>query len=107
MKMDQVFSKNDIQLAVYEALDEVNFALSKDDQIAKDPKSKIFGNESRLDSLNVINLLVTTEEKISKRMGKKLSLVAGSDIFDLNNLEKISSVEYFVNYLYDALFQEK
>lgn len=49
---------------IYAAIDEVNPALPPDRQIDKSPETQLFGRDSRLDSLGLVNLVVATEARL-------------------------------------------
>ncbi len=61
----------DIEKQVIDALgasiDEVNEQLPPDRQIAKDKSTPLFGEDGMLDSLGLVNLIVSAEQKIQEQ----------------------------------------
>lgn len=57
-----------------EAVDELNLQLPKGKKLAKEEDTKLIGDGSVLDSLLVMSLLVSVEEKCFSEVGLELSL---------------------------------
>jgi len=57
--------KKKIENIIYQSIDELNNLLDNDQKLEKSLELKIFGNDSILDSLSSINLIVILEEKIN------------------------------------------
>lgn len=53
--------KNKIQKIIYTVIDNTNTILPEDQHLDKSPETKLFGSESPLDSLGLVNFLVDTE----------------------------------------------
>jgi len=49
---------------IYYAIDEINILLSKKQQLTKSTKTILFGKDGKLDSLGLVNLLVSIEQNI-------------------------------------------
>jgi acyl carrier protein len=68
---------NDEQMvlgAIYRAVDCVNDELSPDRQLMKAPETRLLGTGSGLDSIQLVNLIVTTEREIEDAMGVAVTL---------------------------------
>ena len=61
--------------AVNSAVDELNEILDPDERIGKSPDEALIGNDARLDSLGLVNLIVLVEEKIQQKFGVGITLV--------------------------------
>ncbi len=65
----------DIAALIFEVIDDVNGQLPIADKMEKLPETVIVGEEGVLDSLGVINFLVSLEEKIVAGTGQSVSLL--------------------------------
>lgn len=61
-------------LAVYSAISQVNQALRPEDQLTACPSQAILGPQASLDSLGLVQLLVSVENELERAMGLSLSL---------------------------------
>ncbi len=59
---------------IFEAVDEINEQLSKSKKIRKEPDSVLYGKEGKLDSLGLVNLIVSIEGIVDERMDKTITL---------------------------------
>jgi len=66
-----------ITCAVYDALDELNGQLPRSQRLEKAPGTPLLGPRATLDSLGVVNLIATTQEKIEDAFGVRLTLADG------------------------------
>ena len=84
-------------LLLYEAIDELNPRLPPGMQVEKSPATVLFGDNGRLDSLGLVNLIVATEEKIEDQLGVTISLADEKAI----SLERspFGTIEAFANYI--------
>ncbi len=60
---------------VYEAVDEINLQLPKGQRLKKEPGSVLLGKHSELESLTVVNLLSTIEDKVEDAFGRRVTLL--------------------------------
>jgi D-alanine--poly(phosphoribitol) ligase subunit 2 len=67
-----MISKTDIIEIIYQSIDEINQQERID--IPKSLQSQLFGRGSRLDSLGLVNFIVSVEEKINDKHGFSISL---------------------------------
>ena len=67
-------SRDEILNLIYEAIDDVNPQLEDDQQLAKQEHTALFGKESSLDSMGLVNLIVEVESKIEDSYEVTLSL---------------------------------
>lgn len=59
---------------VYRAVDEMNEQLPPGRPIVKSPETRLYGSQSALDSLGIVNLIVTVEREIDDEFGVALTL---------------------------------
>jgi hypothetical protein len=89
--IDKNFISSEI---VYLAIDELNALLPDDKKLAKEPKTILMGKKSSLDSLNLVNLLVTidsmVQEKLSVQINLLEKLIAHQDHDNLDTIESLS-----------------
>jgi hypothetical protein len=60
----------DILKIIYDAIDELNLDLDQEDQIEKGEETTIFGPDSKLDSMGLVNLITIIEEKLEEETGE-------------------------------------
>ncbi len=66
--------KENIIMAIYEAIDQINVSNKAGPLLEKSPKTVLFGESGTLDSLGLINLIVATEEAIERDFEKTITL---------------------------------
>ena len=59
---------------LYLAIDELNQGLAPDARIDKSPQTPLFGDGASLDSLGLVNLVLTAEQKLSVAFDTQLTL---------------------------------
>jgi acyl carrier protein len=64
----------DVLKLIYDSIDELNLDLEAEEQIEKNENTSIFGSDSKLDSMGLVNLITILEEKIEERTGKFISI---------------------------------
>lgn len=60
--------------AIAEAIGELNLQLKPEQSITASPDTLLYGMDSKLDSLDLVTLIVTTEQKIEDKTGIKITL---------------------------------
>jgi hypothetical protein len=63
-----------ILAAIYRAVDWINGELPPDRQLIKAPETRLLGPQSGLDSMQLVNLIVTTEREIEDAFEVTLTL---------------------------------
>lgn len=69
-----VITRDRIINTVYRAIDEVNEALAPRNRLEKALETHLIGATSKLDSLGLVNLALTLEEKLEREFGKAVPL---------------------------------
>ena len=59
---------------IFNVVDEINQQLSKNNQLKKSTETILFGKSGILDSLGLVNFIVSTEQKIEEEFGTAISL---------------------------------
>jgi acyl carrier protein len=60
--------------AIYCAIDEINISYKGKFEIERTPQAVLFGENGKLDSLGLVNLIVMVEEKVEEKTGQTVSL---------------------------------
>ena len=76
--MDFVFGdtrmRERILKAIYASIDEINCRLVEDGRLALSPDTALYGAEGQLDSLTLVSLIVSAEQRIEDEFGVSLTL---------------------------------
>lgn len=59
---------------IFPAIDEINETLTEEEHLKKNPNMPLFGDGSTLDSIGLVNLIVTTERIVEELTGKMITL---------------------------------
>ena len=59
---------------IYESIDELNKDLEPNEQIQKSNEAIIFGKESSLDSMGLVNLITIIEQKLEEESGDFIAI---------------------------------
>jgi acyl carrier protein len=59
---------------LYEVVDEINQGRAPEVTLGKSPHTVLMGSSGKLDSLGIVNLIVTVEDKVQQTFGRRLNL---------------------------------
>lgn len=59
---------------IYEVVDQMNAVSPADRQIPKQPEAALYGEKAVLDSLGLVNFVVTTETRLRRNLALQISL---------------------------------
>jgi acyl carrier protein len=90
-----------VRQAVTEAIDELNQQLPKEEKIEKSAGTVLFGSGGNLDSLRLVSLVTTVEQKIEEKFGITVTLL--EDIADLENDNPFRTVSSLADYITSLL----
>jgi acyl carrier protein len=90
-----MFDQESVLNWVYSACDAVNRDLPDEEKIEKSKDTVLHGDESNVDSLSLINLMMEVESAVEKESGKRVSLL-NADAF---NSGRFTTIETFSNYV--------
>lgn len=87
----------EIEGLIFEVIDDVNELLPPEDKLEKSTQTVIVGDEGRLDSLGVINFLVSLEEKVAASTGQTVALMS-DELFSQESgvLHTVSSIQQYI-----------
>jgi acyl carrier protein len=88
-------TKNEIIEIIFQSIEDIN--IENGIEIAKDLNTKLFGTNSELDSILLVNLIVSIEEKIEEMTDRYIP-IADERAFSLE-LSPFSSIETLVNHV--------
>lgn len=97
--------KKRIIQVIYSAIDEINESKAIDELVEKSTDTVLFGATGKLDSLGLVNLIVTTEEKIEDEFDTSITLADERAMSESNSPFK--TVESLVNYIEVLLLEER
>jgi hypothetical protein len=61
-------------LLLYEVVDEINQGRAPELTLGKSPDTMLMGSSAKLDSLGIVNLIVSVEDKVQQTFGRRLNL---------------------------------
>ena len=88
-------TKNKIIEIIFQSIEAIN--KENDIEILKDLNTKLFGTDSELDSILLVNLIVSIEEKIEEMTDRYIP-IADERAFSLE-LSPFKSIETMVNHI--------
>ena len=81
-----------VKKVVYAAIDEVNLLLPEEQRLEHDPSTPLVGENGRLDSLGVVNLIVTTEQKVQAEFKSVVSLTEMMSAENLSHYQTVGAL---------------
>ena len=97
-------TKTRVAELVYSVVDEINEDLSDRQKLAKSLDCVLFGEGGSLDSLGLVNLIVSTEQRLSDTFGVSITLADERAISQTNS--PFTSIGSFVEYIEKRLKDE-
>lgn len=86
-----------VMQTVFEAVDELNEQLPKEERLEKSVDTPLFGDGGRLDSLGLVSLVTILEQKIEENFGVNATLL--EDIADLDDENPFRNVKSLADYV--------
>ena len=71
-----------VAAVIYRAIDEVNLQLPASDRLEKTRNTVLFGREGGVDSLTLVNLILTVEGLVEKDFGRAVPLSIAEMLFE-------------------------
>ena len=78
-------TKNDVLELLYESIKELNEMLPATAQLAPKAETSLLSDSGGLDSLGMVNLVSSIEDKVQQRYGRSISLNNPADVFSDEN----------------------
>jgi acyl carrier protein len=94
-----------ITQTIFEVVDEINQMLPPEQQLQKSTETVLVGQESRLDSLGLVNFIVATEQKIEEEFDGATIMLADSMALPEES-SPLTTIGRLVNHLSTLLEQE-
>ena len=90
--------KNDIISLIYNSIDELNAQRTLDNQIVKSGETVLFGREGKLDSLGLVNLILSIEEAVNEAFNREIALADEKAMSQRNNpFQSVSSLADYID----------
>ena len=89
--------ENQVDQILFAAIEEINQQLPSNQTIKAEKSTMLFGKDGVLDSLTLVNLIVTVEQKLQESMNATITLADERAMSQKNSPFK--SVESFANYI--------
>ena len=103
-KIKSTIMKEKIIKILYSSIDEINKLYSENKKMEKSTKTVLFGSSGSLDSLGLVNFIVSTEEKIQDEFDVLISL---ADERAMSKSESpFRTVGSLINYIEMLLLEE-
>ncbi len=74
--------------SIYKAIDELNQQRPKEQHLEKSTDTVLFGKSGKLDSLGLINLIATVEQKIQEEFKVKITLANETAMTQMDSIFK-------------------
>lgn len=93
-------NQNQILRLIFSAVNEINQQLPKDQQLVKSIDTVLFGQQGKLDSLGLVNLIVATEQKIEEELGVAITIADEKAMSQKHNpFKTIGSLSDYISLL--------
>ena len=74
MSESVAINKQTVSEAIFAAIDEINETRPADQKLEKSPETHLFGRQGKLDSLGLVNFIVSLEQHIAQEFGVAITL---------------------------------
>jgi hypothetical protein len=89
---------SEIAKLIHQTIDEINEQTPPEGRVGKTPQTIIVGPGSTLDSLGIINFLVTLEAKVAESTGRTVNLLNDDTLSDPQGpLRTVELIERFIS----------
>jgi acyl carrier protein len=97
MGVTSMIKFDDVKEIVFAAIDEINQQLLKNQQLPKLIETFLTGNDAKLDSMSLVNLILVVENDISNKYNISISLLDERALSqEINPFENVNT---FINYI--------
>ncbi|SVB12976.1 uncharacterized protein METZ01_LOCUS165830 [marine metagenome] len=100
-----MIARNKILEGIYAAIDEVNEQLPEDRNLEKSLETVLLGSSGKLESVNLVNLLVAIEENIEETFGIPISITDERAVSEKNS--PFRTVETLCNFMLNLLDEKQ
>ena len=103
MSESRAVNQDDVRRILFDAIDEINDTLPDDRKLKKQPETRLFGRDSALDSLGLVNLIVAFEQRLGDEFGLPLTLADEKALS--RESSPFRSVDTLANYVLELVRQ--
>lgn len=96
-----MIDKADVTEVVFSAIDEMNLTRPADKGLEKSPTTPLFGQQSHLDSLGLVSLIVGVEQGVADEFGSEITLA--DDRAMSRSASPFRTVDTLVDYIVERL----
>ena len=100
-----MIARNKILEGIYAAIDEVNEQLPEGQNLEKSLETVLLGSSGKLESVNLVNLLVAIEENIEETFGIPISITDERAVSEKNS--PFRTVETLCNFMLNLLDEKQ
>ena len=97
-------NKNEILKSIYDAVDEVNEQLPEGQTLEKSPNTVLLGEVGKLESIDLVNILVATEENVEDTFGMPISITDERAVSETNS--PFTTVESLCDFISNLLKEQ-
>lgn len=90
--------------AILASIDEINVNVPEEGQLSKSQDTVLFGSGGKLDSLGLVNFILTVEDKIEEEFGERITLATESALSQKSS--PFANVRMLATHI-DLLLKEK
>ena len=94
----------DINKIIIDTINEFNRDLNEESKISTNPKKKLYGEQSNLDSLELVSFIVGLEQNIEETFNTTISLADEKAMSQKNN--PYQSIQNLTNYIQELLSED-
>lgn len=92
----------DILKLIYDSIDEVNLDIEPADQVQKTEDTVIFGIDSSLDSIGLVNFITIIEQKIEDETGRFITIADERAMsMETSPFKTVSTLKEYIKMLID------
>ena len=90
--------------SIYDAVDEVNEQLPEDQTLGKSPSTVLLGESGKIESIDLVNILVATEENIEEAFGVPISITDERAVSETNS--PFTTIESLCDFISNLLKEQ-
>ena len=96
--------RDKILKSIYDAIDEVNEQLPEGQTLEKSPNTVLLGESGKLESIDLVNILVATEENVEETFGIPISITDERAVSEKNS--PFTTIETLCNFISNLLIEK-
>ena len=96
--------RDKILKSIYDAVDEVNEQLPEGQALEKSPDTGLLGESGKLESIDLVNILVATEENVEEAFGVPISITDERAVSEEKS--PFTTIETLCNFISNLLIEK-